>query len=345
MIESLEQRQHLSVTLTDKLLRIDGTSGDDTITIGIGPHMQPNGRTRSVLVLQINGSPDQQFDFRDVGSIQVTTFAGNDDVEITGTNIVGLNTIGGIDYNATLDGGAGNDTLRSADGNDVISGGKGDDLIDGGKGNDLLSGGDGKDKLHGQDGNDTLFGCAGNDGLSGGLGADQFSGGRGSDTADYSDRSEDLLVIIGDFTRPDPWPLHGPDGRETGETVKPYPQDIQVDTLAGSGWAEGDVINTDVENVIGGSGNDVIIGSAVSNVLVGNKGNDSIYGGFGRDTMYGDNGDDAFFSADQRDGMPSVNQSNNDSMQGGGGHDSAITDPLDSTLHVEHLQPLPFLSV
>lgn len=344
MLEQLESRRHLSATLTNGTLRIDGTNGDDTVTLLAQREFTTHGTGALQLIVRVNDVPDVKFTYGDVHNIEISGLLGNDRIEMG--HFDNLVTDGPrVEIPSMIDGGAGNDTIIGGDANDLLVGGRGNDNIDGGAGNDLLSGGDGKDKLHGQDGNDTLFGCAGNDGLSGGLGADQFSGGRGSDTVDYSDRREDLLIIIGDFARPDPWPLHGPDGRETGETVKPYPQDVQVDTLAGAGWAEGDVIDTDVENAMGGSGNDVIIGSAVSNVLVGNKGNDSIYGGFGRDTMYGDDGDDAFFSADQRDGMPSVNQSNNDSMQGGGGHDSAITDPLDSTLHVEHLQPLPFLSV
>jgi Ca2+-binding RTX toxin-like protein len=340
MLETLENRQHLSATVTDGILHVDGTTGDDTISIS---QVQLTNHGGTSFQVTINNDPTVRFSSLITG-IMVSGLLGNDRLEVVGTTR-GQLFVAGIDTPATIDGGAGNDTIIGGDANDVLVGGRGNDNIDGGAGNDLLSGGDGKDKLHGQDGNDTLFGCAGNDGLSGGAGADRFSGGRGSDTVDYSDQTKDVLIVIGDFVRPDPWPLHGSDGRETGETVLPYPQDIQIDTLRGTGWAEGDNINTDVENAIGGSGNDVIVGSDVSNVLVGNAGEDSLYGGFGRDTMYGNDGDDELFSADQRDGMPSVNQSNNDSMQGGGGRDRGVSDPLDKMFHVERQQHLPFLSV
>ena len=52
-----------------------------------------------------------------------------------------------------------------------------------------------------------------------------------------------------------------------------------------------------IENVNGGSGNDILTGSASSNVINGNDGNDLISGGDGSDTMSGGTGDDRYMFA------------------------------------------------
>ena len=48
-----------------------------------------------------------------------------------------------------------------------------------------------------------------------------------------------------------------------------------------------DDVHTDVENVIGGFGNDTITGNSDNNVLGGGAGNDSLNGGGGDDTLRG----------------------------------------------------------
>ncbi|HTL29498.1 MAG TPA: calcium-binding protein [Tepidisphaeraceae bacterium] len=343
MFESLENRQHLSATVADGVLNVIGTTGDDQILLR-GVPLDNHGHTG--IQVTINDDPTQTFS-DPINGITVRGLTGNDRIDI-GTN-GGPLVAPRIEASATLDGGAGNDTIVGGDGNDVLIGGRGNDNIDGGAGNDFLSGGDGKDKLHGQDGNDTLFGCAGNDGLSGGLGADEFSGGRGSDTVDYSDRTENLLVEIGDYVQPPPWELRSEQNQPTGESVNPYPENVEIDKLFGSGWMEGDKINVDVENAMGGSGNDVILGSALNNVLVGNGGDDSIYGGVGLDTLYGNDGDDELFAADQRDAFPTVLPKGefphgSDRVNGGSGHDFALIDGRDVMFHVEGSQRLPFLT-
>src|SRR5213075_615176 len=51
--------------------------------------------------------------------------------------------------------------------------------------------------------------------------------------------------------------------------------------------AEGDAVVPDVENVIGGSGDDTLIGSADANVLSGGFGDDTLDGGAGADVLNG----------------------------------------------------------
>lgn len=165
----------------------------------------------------------------------------------------------GVEGDLIIDAGDGDDEVIGGDGDDLIRGGKGDDVLIGGKGDDVLDGGDGNDLLIGGEGDDFLFGRDGDDTLIGGEGNDLLDGGEGNDTADYSDDSEGVTVDLGT-------------GRATGIG-------IGRDTLVS------------IENVIGGSGDDVLIGNDAANILFGGAGNDRIVIGAG-DMAEGGDGDD-----------------------------------------------------
>ncbi|MBJ7347600.1 MAG: calcium-binding protein [Thermoleophilaceae bacterium] len=114
-------------------------------------------------------------------------------------------------------------------------------VIDGGDGNDTLVGGSVADTLNGGNNNDTL---------DGGTGADALNGGAGTDTVTYASRSVAITVT--------------------------------VNGTANDGAAsEADNVATDIENVVGGSSNDVLTGSTGNNVLTGGPGNDTLNGGGG----------------------------------------------------------------
>lgn len=143
----------------------------------------------------------------------------------------------------------------------------------------LIVGNTGNDTLIGGGGNDTLMGLAGNDVLRPGLGTDLVDGGDGGDTADYSERT-------------------------SGATA-------DIDGNADDGApGENDTILTNVENLLGGAGNDTLSGSAGANfinglggkdfilglagddVLRGGSGNDTLRPGTGKDTLLGESGSD-----------------------------------------------------
>jgi len=108
---------------------------------------------------------------------------------------------------------------------------------------------------------DTLNGGAGNDTLVPGLGADRLNGGDGNDYADYGSRTQPLTLTL--------------------------------DGVANDGQAgEGDNLGTDVEALIGGSGDDSMVGSAAANSLWGQGGDDVIDGGPGGDWQNGGPGYD-----------------------------------------------------
>jgi Ca2+-binding RTX toxin-like protein len=147
-------------------------------------------------------------------------------------------------------------------------------VVRAGNGNDALGAGDGNDTLFGGGGNDTLTAGGGDDLLRGGVGADSLDGGAGTDTADYGDKTDSVVVGL---------------KKSTAVVVK-------VD-----GAGEDTIVN--IENVIGGAGNDSLTGDGLANRLEGGAGNDKLngssgndvlVGGLGKDTLTGGAGSDQF---------------------------------------------------
>jgi hypothetical protein len=162
--------------------------------------------------------------------------------------------------------------------------------------------------ISGGAGNDTLVGGAGNDTFDGGPGSDAIFGGPGIDTVTYASRTAPVFVSL--------------------------------DNLANDGEAaEGDNVHDDVENIIGGAGDDTIVGSSAANVIIGGAGddvqlgeasdnqnpsdgssvNDVIIGGDGNDALQGGNGDNLLIGGNGNDalyGGPGA-----DTVDGGAGND------------------------
>jgi len=153
-----------------------------------------------------------------------------------------------------VDGGNGNDNpIHGAGGDDILRGGIGSDLLEGVDGDDVLDGGPGDDLL---------------DGVPGGYpnesmthGSDTYVGGGGYDSVTYEERTEDLA--------------------------------LSTDGVANDGApGERDDIGTDVMEVIGGHGSDVMTGNAGRNVFGGQSGDDTLTGAGGDDQMSGGIGND-----------------------------------------------------
>lgn len=189
----------------------------------------------------------------------------------------------------TLAGGIGNDTLNGGADADSMSGGQDDDsyLVDNAGdvvaeaagegtdsvkssvaytltanvehltltgGSDLSGTGNGLGNLIvGNLGNNQLKGLAGADTLEGGRGNDTLNGGGGNDTASYASATNKVVVDL---------------------------------SLAGAQNTRGAGTDTlvDMENVIGGAGNDALFGNSGNNVLDGGAGGDTMRGGAGNDT-------------------------------------------------------------
>ena len=239
---------------------------------------------------------------------QPTNAAGDGDGNEDGTRLDlvsgDVENVVGSQYNDILTGSsgtnrlvgrAGDDRLRGMGGDDELLGGGTEDTPDGpigfggnnflfgGPGNDFLMGGFGPDVLFGEegddhllgddpltsDGTDTLLGGPGSDLLDGGHrpfrrdgapSADQIAGGGGVDRATYRARTARVLLTL--------------DGDDN-------------DGQAG----EHDRL-LDVEELFGGSGDDVLEGDEAENLLDGGIGEDVLDGGSGGDDLKGGPGFD-----------------------------------------------------
>lgn len=133
--------------------------------------------------------------------------------------------------------------------------------VNGGEGDDSLTGGAAPDHLDGGPGADVLLGLGGEDVLTDGDAGtpparDTLDGGEGADVADYSPRSDALRIDLRDAG--------------AGE-----------DTLSG------------FEQVVAGSGDDVVRGTSRPDRLDGGLGNDTLDGRAGADSLTGGEGEDA----------------------------------------------------
>ncbi|HRK29662.1 MAG TPA: calcium-binding protein [Tepidisphaeraceae bacterium] len=327
IIESLDRRTLLSASVNGSgLLEIVGGAGNDVITL-----------TREGALFRVtidSQSLNQTFAVSAVQSYEITGLAGNDQLLLDDTvNIPG--TLRGGDGDDTLRGGRGADTFDVGLGSDTVDyshrtqgmklsvdsvaddglPGEGDNLllcietIIGGSGPDrirgcptanLIFGSGGRDTIDGAGGDDTISGGNGNDVFIASEGNDVYFGSGGKDTIDYSAESENLNLSIDGIAN---------DGRP-GET----------DNIAGS-----------IENLVGGSGSDIITGNGRANVLIGNGGNDQIFGGggddvitggIGEDLLSGQGGNDLIFAAD---GGP-------DTVSGGSGTDTLGSSDIDDII-------------
>src|SRR4051812_5632203 len=178
--------------------------------------------------------------------------------------------VGGVNLNVTINGRTSSFPLKNVGSILIDALGVSDDV-------DINNGINLPSTILGGSGNDKLGGGGGSDVIDGGIGADVIAGGPGIDAADYSMRSNAVTVGIGGLA----------DDGEAGEH---------------------DNVQYDVEQIIGGSGDDKLNGSGANNTLVGNAGNDLLAGGGGNDSIDGGSDNDTV-----RGGM------GDDDLNGGGG--------------------------
>ena len=210
---------------------------------------------------------------------------GNNTVDYSGfdgtVKHVGFNSEGSALYELTSADGK-TTVTHTLTGINTVKGAGGDDSLKGSANNDTLEGTAGNDVLEGGAGDDVLTGGAGNDILKGGAGNDTLNGDGGVNTADYGAATGDISVNLS----------------TTG------PQAIG----AGQG---SDTLNN-IDNLVGGSGNDTLTGNENANTISGSVGNDVIDGGSGDDVLNGGAGDDTLKGG-----------AGSDTLNGGAGTDTA----------------------
>jgi len=309
---------------TDQV-NVNGTAGDDTITIaGSAAAVTVNGLPAQVTVANSDGTGD---------SLVVNGGAGNDSID---ASALAAGSIG-----LTINGGAGNDTVTGSAGNDTVVGGTGNDVARLGDGDDLFvwNPGDANDLVEGQGGTDTLLfnGANINENISisangnrvlltrdvGNITMDvngvehlQVNASGGSDTITVNDLTgTDVTQVAVNLAAPPS--SNTPDGQPdtivingtSGDDVITVVNNNGVVTVSGLG-ADITISNFDPNDrlVINGLGGDDVIeatglGTAMQLVADGGDGADVLVGSAGNDTLLGGNGDDVLLGNGGQDAM------------------------------------------
>lgn len=211
---------------------------------------------------------------------------GGGNWRLADSDAAGWRIEGDNNNNANLTGSNGDDTVVARGGNDTIDAstyGGGSDWYYGGDGYDtvsyatatqdltisydslwgafLVSGSEGEsdylldiERVVGGAGNDTISGGDANETFGGGGGNDVITGGAGVNTIDFSWQTSSVTVQFS----------------TTGQGTAVAPQSGQ-DTF------------TQIQNIIGSQGNDILTGDSADNVIDGQNGSDQIDGGSGSD--------------------------------------------------------------
>lgn len=237
VIETLEDRRMLSVSLLNGALKVTGGAGDDAITlsadtkritVGINGVNKRFTKTQVKTISIVSGDGADTITINSGIKQQITIKAGNDNDTVTGGS--GREIIFGQGGDDSLLGNAGSDQIQGGDGNDIIDGGTSGDYLYGDAGDDNVSGGSGNDVLAGDledtlvskgeppmaQGNDSLDGGDGNDwllserrflGVDGGgnwvfasNGTDTFTGGSGADVIDIGATHREGVNDVNDDT-------------------------------------------------------------------------------------------------------------------------------------------------
>jgi Ca2+-binding RTX toxin-like protein len=229
---------------------IDGGADDDLINGSSGSWRMISGGagfdTLSFATLNSSVTVDMRIVSEPNGLTEIEKVIGGS----AGDSLIGsanADELEGGGGNDVISGGAGNDTLWGNADHDTLSGEAGDDTIHGGSGDDTINGGAGNNSVNGNEGNDTFLGGAGNNAVDGGADVDTLS---------YSHLNNGIVVSF---------------SAEGNGTVSV------------NGFTD---IFTNMERIVGGSGNDTFGGSSGTDVLDGGAGVDEInYGNAGPSVM------------------------------------------------------------
>ena len=277
---------------------INGFGGNDTIIASTGNDTIDGGSVKT----ETNTIDYSQLAISTPGpGVTVNLIAGTDTKPGGGgsdtlndiTNVVGTagdDTIVGSNHQSTLIGGAGNDTITGGSGKDTIDPGTGTNTVDGGKGIDTITFASAAAGVHvslrnnlatGTNIDDSLIhienirGSKFADVLIGDAKANVINPGAGNDTVN-GESGDDIIVASSTADGADN--INGGAGVDTMTYAARHGNlHISLNKKANDGAkGEHDFIHKDVENVIGGSGNDTISGDSANNVLNGGPGKNTL---------------------------------------------------------------------
>ncbi|MEM6381041.1 MAG: matrixin family metalloprotease [Pseudomonadota bacterium] len=206
--------------------------------------------------------------------------------------------------------------------NDTINAGGGDDTVGGFKGNDTINGGAGNDNMFGGLGNDVILAGPGDDII---LGGDSFFDDAVDyvDTVSFSGVTSNVWASLGQAQWRNGQFVNSESSQTGGDRID------NVNNLIG-GNGNDDFTGNQFGNVLsGGNGADMLNGQGGADILNGNIGNDTANGGAGNDIVRGQNGTDVLNGGDGNDtleggsGTDTLNGGDgNDNLNGGGGPDT-----------------------
>jgi Ca2+-binding RTX toxin-like protein len=264
--------------------------------------VEPTGGTVTSIAFKVNGAAIGTLSGLSVDFANLVASIDTAGVDAVMQQLLsGDDTIVGSSLGDALFGKEGDDTISGLSGADRLYGDAGEDTLYGGLNDDQLFGGADDDRLHGDEGNDILVGGAGHNDLDGGTGVD---------TARFTDQtaavrvtlngSAEAFVHIGNFIR---------------GTVK------NVENLVGGGGDDA-LTGDGFENSLSGfNGDDTLRGGGADDELLGGDGNDTLIGGSGNDELRGSTGHDLLDG-----GVGS------DEMDGGSGDDTYVVDYTGDTV-------------
>lgn len=259
--------------------RIEGRGDEDKLHDGGGGHDTLSYVTRSngITVDLASGANGDGDEF--VG--QWEAFWGTRETDVVDA--------GGATFGVTLMGFGGDDRLTGGNADDLLIGGSGADDLTGGPGLDVASYRDRSEPMHASliagDLHPDLDNYFGIEGLEGGSGADVLRG-DGAVNILIGNWGADTLVggggadlLFGNAT------AGTPDGAADTVSYDDGRTTAVVSELAG-GHQDSDFYS-DIQNLVGGDGNDLLVGDIGPNVLIGNNGADVLVGADGIDDLRG----------------------------------------------------------
>lgn len=283
---------------------LDGGTGDDQLYGNAGADYLDGG-VGADLLEGGNGN-----DFAEGGDGNDILNGGNGEDVLYGH--AGNDNISGGNDNDTLYGGAGDDILVGGGGDDILVDEEGANQLIGGDGNDILVGSNLADAVEGGEGNDWIDAGNGDDTIHGGAGDDTYSLnlGDGVDQIEDSDGNNriDFGAEISASQINTEWSgsaLSVSFG-EGGDSFSINAAEFKVDALNfadGTRWTQKNLINASPyltvsgttasetihgiayakTDLLGLSGNDVLIGAGYDDLLSGGDGNDFLDGVIGAD--------------------------------------------------------------
>jgi probable HAF family extracellular repeat protein len=264
-----------------------GMGGNDTLTGSAGNDSLTGGGGSDSLV---GGTNDDLYTFAAASSAETDTI-----VELAGEGTDTL-TFSALTTAVTIN--FTSDTTTATHTNRTVKTGAAGQVANlenatGGTAGDVMTGNNAANKFLGGAGSDNLSGGAGNDTLSGDEGNDTMAGGTNDDTYLFATAAAAQTDVINEAA------ASGTDTLDFSALTTAVTANLTLDTNTVTHTNR--TINTSAagqaanfENLVGGSGNDVLTGNNAANTITGNNGADTITGGEGSDSLVGGAGNDVY---------------------------------------------------